>query len=48
MRGAEVDKGIVCEILWWRLKTDLDGGVWDGRLYSPEPIVEQSGAIAVA
>lgn len=45
---AEVDRRIVCEVLWWRLKTDLDGGVWDGCLYSPEPIVEQSGAIAVA
>ncbi len=37
---AEVDEGLVCEVLLWRPKTNFDGGVWDGRLYPPEPIVE--------
>lgn len=44
---AEVDEGLVCEVLWWRPKINLDGGIWYRRLYPFEPIVEQPGAVAV-
>ncbi|ORX61316.1 hypothetical protein DM01DRAFT_1361244 [Hesseltinella vesiculosa] len=39
--GLPLSRLVVCTVFWWRFEIDIHGRLWDRRLFTLEPVIEQ-------